>query len=183
MRMMLRDCCKGASIIEFAIVAPVFMLLLVGFIELGLIFFTSTILESATGISSRIGKTGFAPAGVNREEFIRSELRRLSGGYLSPDLLQIDVVSYKSFASIGQPEPCTTAGDPPPCVNGFDDVNGNGQWDADQGAAGVGTRGKVALYRVNYPWSIFTPLMRQVIGNSNGIYNISAIATVKNENF
>ncbi|MCE2926711.1 MAG: pilus assembly protein [Rickettsiales bacterium] len=179
----IKVCKSGASIIEFAIVAPVLMLFLVGFIELGLMYFTSTVLEGATNVSSRVGKTGFAPTGTSREDYIRSEVERLSGGYLTPDMIQIEALSYNAFSAVGQPEPCTTFVDPPPCINGFTDVNGNGQWDADQGSAGPGGMGQIVLYKVSYPWPIFTPLMANIIGGNSGTYTISAIATVKNERF
>lgn len=174
---------EGVSAVEFALIAPVFFLMLIGFLELGLILATYLIFEGATGIGSRIGKTGYTEGGFSRENYIRQEIVRLSGGFLDSNLLTITPLSYDNFQDIGRPEPCTHPADPPPCVLGYVDVNHNGQWDSDQGTAGVGDRSDVVLYRVTYPWTVFTPLMGRIFGGSNGQVNITAIATVKNEKF
>lgn len=176
---------KGVAIIEFAVVAPVLFLLLIGFIELGLILFTTAVLEGATTVGSRIGKTGFTSGGVSRETYIRDRINFLSGGFLNPALLNIDILSYNNFNNIGQPEPCISPPTAPcpgtPGVN-FVDINGNGVFDLDQGAATAGGAGSVVLYRVTYPWALFTPLMSNLLG-TGGIYNITAVAAVRNEQF
>ena len=46
------------------------------------------------------------------------------------------------------------------------DVNGNGQWDADMGEAGLGGPSDVVVYRLTYDWGIITPVMREVMGDS-----------------
>jgi Flp pilus assembly protein TadG len=170
---------EGATIIEFAIVAPVLFLLLMGMIELGIIFFTQSVIESATNIGARIGKTGFEPTPGSRETFIRDNIVRLSGGYLNPGDLEISILSYVDFTRIGQPETCNN---PPTCTS-FDDVNGNGILDADQGAGGPGGNGSIVLYTVSYPWPVFTPLLRPIIADATGHINLSAVATVRNEPF
>jgi hypothetical protein len=175
----------GVAIIEFAIVGPALFLLLIGFIEFGLIFFVNSVLEGATNVGSRIGKTGFTTANTSREDYIRSQVVSLSGGFLDANSIQISILSYNSFANIGQPEPCISPPTAPcpgtPGVN-FSDINGNGVFDIDQGATNAGGAGAVVLYTVTYPWRIFTPLMSGIIG-TGGIYNISAVAAVRNEQF
>lgn len=176
---------EGTAIIEFAIVAPLLFLLLAGIIELGLILFATSAIEGATNVGARIGQTGFSSSGMSREDYIRSEVRRLTGGLISPSSLSISILSYSSFANIGQPEPCISPASPPcPGVAGvnFMDINGNTQWDADQGSASAGGSGSVVLYRVSYPWRLFTPLMSRVIG-SGGILTITATSAVRNEEF
>jgi hypothetical protein len=176
---------SGAAIIEFAIVAPVLFLFLIGILETGLIFFTSSVLEGATNIGARIGKTGFS-AGMTREAYIRSEVQRLSGGFLDPANLTITMLAYDSFTHIGQPEPCILPPQPPcPGTAGvnFIDTNHNGQWDEDQGRTDAGQHGEIVLYRVNYPWALFTPLMSAIMGDPTGHINITSIATVRNERF
>ncbi|NBO18658.1 MAG: pilus assembly protein [Proteobacteria bacterium] len=174
---------EGATIIEFAVVAPVLFLMLAGIIELGLILFTTSALEGATNVGARIGKTGFTSGGLSREDYIRSEIVRLTGGFLNTSQLNISILSYSSFSNIGQPEPCLSPTTPPcPGVSGvnFVDINGNNQWDADQGSASAGGSGSVVLYRVTYPWRLFTPIMASILG-SGGIYTITATSAVRNE--
>jgi Flp pilus assembly protein TadG len=176
---------EGAAIIEFAIVGPALFLVLTGIIELGLILFTNSVMEGATNVGSRLGKTGFTTGGMSREDYIRSEILRLSGGYLTPSSLNISILSYNSFSNIGQPEPCIVPPTAPcpgiPGVN-FVDINGNTTWDQDQGSTSAGGSGSVVLYRVTYPWRLFTPLMSGLLG-TGGIYTITAVAAVRNEQF
>jgi len=182
---------EGATILEFAIVAPALFLLLVGFIEVGMILFVNTALEGATNIGARIGQTGDSQGngqgnGVSRDTYIRNQIYNYSGGFLDPASLTITMLTYNDFSDIGQPEPCISPAAPPcpgtPGVN-FIDINGNGIWDADMGQAGAGGSGSVVLYRVSYPWHLFTPLLRNIMGDSNGIYTITAVAPVRNEPF
>jgi len=176
---------SGVAIIEFAVVAPALFLLLIGFIELGLILFTTAVLEGATTGGSRIGKTGFTSQNLSREAYIRDRINFLSGGFLNPAQLNISILSYNNFNNVGQPEPCILPpGGPCPGIPGvnFVDVNGNGTWDQDQGKATAGGAGSVVLYRVTYPWALFTPIMSSLLG-TGGIYNITAIAAVRNEQF
>jgi len=173
----------GNTIIEFAVVAPMLFLLLMGIIEFGLIYFTNSAMEGATNIGSRIGKTGFTTGGVNREAYIRSEINRLSGGFLNSSKLKISILSYSSFSNIGQPEPCISPPKAPcpgrPGIN-FTDINGNGTWDIDQGSANAGGAGAIVLYSSTYPWSLFTPLISSFLGRG-GIYTITATTAVRNE--
>jgi hypothetical protein len=62
----------------------------------------------------------------------------------------------------------------------YTDVNGNGNWDPDEGSSGSGNAGDVVVYTVSYPWTITTPIMSSLIG-ANGTYAITAHAVVKNE--
>jgi Flp pilus assembly protein TadG len=172
----------GNTIIEFAVVAPMLFLILSGIIELGLILFTTSAMEGATNVGSRIGKTGYTQGG-SREDYIRTQITKLTGGFLNSSSLSISILSYSSFSNIGQPEPCLIPASPPcPGVAGvnFTDINGNGTWDADQGAASAGGSGSVVLYRTSYPWHLFTPIMSSLLGTS-GVYTITAVAAVRNE--
>jgi Flp pilus assembly protein TadG len=176
---------EGATAIEFAIVAPVLFLLVMGVIELGLIFFTNAVLEGATNIGSRIGKTGYSSGGP-REDYIMSRIRELSGGILNTDNLTISILSYNNFDNIGQPEACITAQcravDAVPGID-FVDTNGNGSWNSDQGKSAAGGAGAIVLYRVSYVWKLFTPLMSALIGDAQGNVTISSVAAVRNEPF
>ena len=171
----------GNTIIEFAVIAPILFLMLSGIIELGLILFTTSAMEGATNVGSRIGKTNFYTG--TREDYIRNQIISLTGGFLNTSSLTISILSYNSFANIGQPEPCLIPATAPcPGIAGvnFTDINGNGTWDQDQGSATAGGSGSVVLYRTSYPWRLFTPIMAGLLG-TNGIYTITAVAAVRNE--
>lgn len=177
------DCQKGATVIEFALIATVLLTFLVGFFELGLLFFANTVLEGATNLGARISRTGNIPDGVDPEDYIRGVIRQRAATLLDPARITIEITSYGGYENIGQPEQCfigncttdtTGAGE-------FEDANGNGHWDADQGRTDdSGGRSSVVLYKATYPWEMFTPLIGNLMTNGSGVFTITAITAVKN---
>jgi Flp pilus assembly pilin Flp len=170
----------GATVVEFAFVFPVFILAVLGTIETAIVIFISSSIEAAVLEASRYGITGGTVPGVTREERVLDIVGDKTYGLVDMDLVGIDTLVYESFDDIGQPEPFEDANLNVVYDTGelFTDVNGNGQWDADMGAAGLGGPSDVVVYRVTYAWGIMTPLIRSVIGES--VLHASSVA-VRNE--
>lgn len=182
----------GVTALEFAFVAPVLALFMMGVIEAAMMMFVQNILESATFNASRLGKTGFTTEGATREETIRTMIDARASGLLDAALIDIDSKAYGGgFGDINQPEPYTDSNG-----NGsrestepYIDSNGNGQWDADIGAAGLGNAGDVVVYTVQYPWTLLTPLAGAFFGNDaldpdeEPVIVLTARAVVRNEPF
>lgn len=172
---------NGLTTLEFALITPVFLLLMMGIIEFGMIMFTSSVLESATTTTARLGKTGYtAPGGTTRQQQIYANIAKLAGGFLDAKKVTISAKSYQSFDQIGQPEAFNDTNhngihDP---TETYTDSNGNGKWDSDRGTDGVGGSGDIVVYTVSYPWTILTPVVNKVIGKT---ITLSARAVVKNE--
>ena len=144
--------------VEFAIITPVLLLIIMGIIEFSLIMFTWTVMENATANTARLGKTGYYPNGMTQQQAIIQNVQNHTAGLLDPTKITLTALSYSDFSEIGQPEPCITVR----CGAGqagvdYDDINGNKQWDSDMGAAGYGGAGDVVVYTVSYPWPIQTP--------------------------
>lgn len=175
----LRRCVEGITTIEFAFLAPCLLLLIMGIVEFSMIMFTMTVLESATSNTARLGKTGYTAAGSTRQQQIVANVANRTAGLLNASKITVTTQVYSNFDKIGQPEPCITHS---PCpgtagVN-FQDINGNGTWDSDMAAAGLGNAGDVVVYTVSYPWPITTPMIGAITGNP---FIISARTVVKNE--
>jgi Flp pilus assembly pilin Flp len=172
----------GATVVEFALVFPVFRLAVLGAIETAMVIFISSSIEAAVLEASRYGITGGTVPGVTREESVLGIVEDKTYGLVDMDKVEIDTLVYESFNDIGQPEPFDDANANTAYDDGedFSDVNGNGQWDADMGAAGLGGPSDVVVYSVSYAWGIMTPMMRNVMGES--ITHVSSVA-VRNEPF
>lgn len=174
---------QGATAVEYALLAPVLLLLLVGIVEYNAMMYAATVLEGATAIASRQGKTGYVQSGMSQQDYIYGIVQSRVTGILTPAQLQITSKSYANLAVVGQPEPCISPPSTPcngtPDVN-YVDVNHNGQWDADQGAAGLGTSGDIVVYTVTYPWKIMTPIMLSYLG-TNGTFTLTSSSIVRNE--
>ena len=171
---------NGVTAIEFALIAPVFLFIMMGIVEFSLIMLTSFVMEGATNITSRLGKTGFVAENTTRQEQIVKSIKDRTAGLLDPEKIHITTEVYSNFENIGKAEPCITSS---PCsgaagVN-FVDVNGNGTWDSDMGAAGLGNAGDVVVYTVSYAWPLITPMISTFLGGNT--FDISARAVVRNE--
>ena len=173
--------CDGVTAIEFAAIAPVLCLLMMGIIEFALIMLASNVMESATNMSARLGKTGYADSGLTREQTIINSIKQQAGGLINTDNVTITSKSYAQYDYIGDYEPYTDtnhngvhdAGEP------YTDTNHNGVWDSDQGTNGYGNSGDVVVYVVSYPWHISTPIIGRFF--TNDTVTITAHAVVKNE--
>ena len=175
---------RGGAAVDFALVAPVFVLLIAGVLEFGVLMLGETLLQSAVTDASRFGLTGRTLAGQTREEVIADIVTEHGFGLIDAERLEFDTLVYPSFDSVGQPETFTDqngngawdAGEP------YADINGNGQWDADMGAAGLGGPEDVVLYRVRYEWEMMTPLFRALFPPS-GTVPMEASLAIRNEPF
>lgn len=169
----------GVTAIEFALITPVFMLLLFGIIEFALVMYVSSVMEGAVAYSSRYGKTGYTAAGSSRQAQITSAISSRSAGLLDPSKITVITKVYPSFNSISQEEPYIDTNHNGTRDSGetYTDVNGNGQWDSS-GVSGLGNANDIVVYTVYYPWVINTPIIGKFLGNT--IY-ISSRTVVKNE--
>ncbi len=175
-----RRCEKGVTAIEFALILPPLIFLIMGSIEFSLFLFVQSSLEGATFAASRLGKTGYVEAPATQEETILEVLDDRVGFFLDMQQLTVESVSYSDFASIGQPEPFVD-------VNGngekditenYTDSNGNGVYDTDMGVEGPGSAGDVAVYTVSYPWRVMNPMFHTYLGET---IEITSRFIVKNE--
>lgn len=173
---------EGVTAIEFALIAPTLILMMFGIIEFGIIMLVNNMMESATTVTSRLGKTGFIRAGQTREDTLLEEVRGRTSAFLDPDKLTITSKFYAQFDQIGDAEPWNDTNLNTVAETGeYTDVNGNGVYDIDMGRAGYGNAEDIVVYTVHYPWPIMTPIMREIIGDANGNIELSTHAVVKNE--
>lgn len=172
----------GNVIVEFALLGPVFVAMLMAIFEFSGIMLVQTILEGSAREASRYGLTGFESGGVSREDQILSIVEDYTFGIIDVDDLNMETVVYDSFSAIGEPEPYTDEDGDGSWDNGepYTDVNGNGTWDDDMGAAGLGGPGDVVVYRMGYDWPIMVPIFRPFFGPD---VRLRANIAVRNEPF
>jgi Flp pilus assembly protein TadG len=92
---------EGITTLEFAIIAPVFLLMIMGIIEFAMIMFTSSVMESATNNTARFGKTGYvAPGTTSREQQIAANVAARTNGLLNPERITIATKVYSNFGNV-----------------------------------------------------------------------------------
>ena len=206
MKQLLRQCC-GATIIEFAIVAPVFLLLLGAIVEYGLYMFHSVAIESAVMQAARtasIGKTqsstGPCAATRDRAEYIQCYVKDRTSNLINADAISIqaNTVANGGLGSVVMPDICmtnpTTTGSTCPTGTPWLEVNGINGYQGGSGLtmASMGNAGDLVEIRVNYPWRVQIPFMKsffgcrgdqQQAGCQQGVAMIAAATVLKNEPF
>ncbi len=175
----------GSSAIEFAFAAPPVILALFGSLELLIVLFVGSTLESAVLDASRFGITGGAQPGITREDQVRAIIEDRTMGLVDMSKATIDTLTYSNFDDVGKPEPYVDASPGNGTYDSgeaFTDINGNGQWDSDMGTAGMGGPGDVVLYTVSANWNMMTPLISALAPN-NGLLTLQSSIVVRNEAF
>lgn len=176
---------RGASLIEFALALPVFILGVVGILELALVLSAQVLAEGGLREAARYGITGQIPGGSSREAQILQIVSNHTHGMIDVSGATVTTKTYDSFDQVEEEEPYDD--DSP--ANGqydvgetFTDWNGNGTWDSDTGVAGPGASGEIVLYKIEFQWSFLTPLFSK-FGGDDGKLDLSAAITVQNEPF
>ncbi|GAB6053447.1 hypothetical protein JCM17960_22670 [Magnetospira thiophila] len=167
---------------EFAFAAPILITMSIGAIEFGTIMLTTTLMESGLREAARFGITGQEPTTGSRLDRIMEIIDQRTLNLLDMAQAQVEVMVYPGFADIGRAESYVDGNGNGAFDAGetFTDENGNGAWDDDVGTAGVGGSGEIVVYRITYPWSVWTPLATQFIG-TGGQLDIGASLVVRNE--
>lgn len=123
---------EGATIIEFAILVPTFILLIFGVINIGLMMVIENALEAAVREASRYGITGASQTNMTRGnsilQVINNVTNKYSGGIINANQLTVTVLSYPDLTAVS---------------------GGSGQ------SGSYGTGGQAVLYKLSYPWDTF----------------------------
>jgi len=152
---------RGATAVEFAMIAGPLLLLIFGILELALVFMVSTTLETATALAARPIRTGElqTSGAASAENFKKSVCDRMS--WLGSDCaenLRVEVRSYVDFTSVGQ-----------------DDDPVKDCW-----APGGPT--DIVFVQTSYYWRIFTPLISAALVNDGSDRRrIVAVEVFRNE--
>lgn len=146
---------SGVTAIEFGLIAPVFISLMLGVFNLGQMVYGQAILNGAV---QEVGRSGALEGADTDAADIRVETlvtRVLPGAEISGSR-----VSYFDFADIGRPEQWNDGNDNGTCDNNesYVDENGSGSWETDIGVSGNGSAGDVVIYSVEVAYEPLFPL-------------------------
>jgi len=171
------DANKGSVAIEFAMLAPVFLVILMATIETGVIFFAQTTLQNAVNDAARLVKTGQTSCfttdsggkclGITADQFRKQIcdevvilLHTCNKDTNGNSDLQFDVNAYSAgFGGVSNSSPLDSDGNLPNLT-----------------AFNTGRACDVVLVRAFYRWPIVTPLLGTLLGNMKGSNHLLATA-------
>lgn len=155
---------SGVSVVEFALIAPVLLLTVMGLFDLAYTMYVNSMLEGAIQKAARDSTIeGAAPATVDAR--VTGAIRAVVAGSTPT----FERKYYASFSSVGRAEEFT---DSAPldgiCNSGepFTDLNGNGNWDSNIGGSGLGGARDSVLYTVTVTYTRPFPVA-SMLGQSN----------------
>ena len=174
-RRMHADANKGSAAIEFAMVAPVFFILLLGIFEAAIMFFSQAALQNATTDMGRLIRTGqtvcYTGSGSTCAAMTKDQFRTLLCAKVSPLVacdsnLQIDVQAYSSYGS--------TNFNPP--------LNADKTLNTTLNNYITGSACDVVLARTFYTWPVATPVLSWFLVNMAGNKHLlTATTAFRNE--
>ncbi|MCB2047025.1 MAG: pilus assembly protein [Novosphingobium sp.] len=176
----LRDDSSGAALVEFAIVAPIFLVLMFGVFELGHMAYVQTVLHGAVQDAGRNG--GLESGRTNMQSIDDRVLEQVS--HIAPHgTIVATRRNYRTFFDVAKPEDFTDANGNGVYDSGecFMDANGSGSWDADRAKSGLGGADDVVVYTATLTYERIVPLWK-FLGWDKEV-SLSASTTLRNQPF
>jgi len=157
----LRDA-GGSVLMEFALVAPPFMLLLVGTLEFATMYFAGSVIEGATKEAARQIRTGQIQGSADPLAAFQAELCGSLAGVIDCTEVLFTVQTFSSFSAVSMPLEVDEDGE---IVSpGFS----------------PGGSAAVTVVRAIYRWDFLTPMMEHVL--PSGLAGHLLVSTVAFQN-
>ena len=167
--------CGGSVFLEFAFTAPVWLMLVLGALDLGQTAYAKSVLAGATQDAARNASLETGDT-TTADAMVESQVQKIAPGAH----VTTSRVSYYDFADIGRAEAWNDQDHDGTCDHGesYTDENGNGQWDADIGVSGNGGADDVVKYTVTVQ---FDRLFKMPLTPGDATRTITATAIRKNQ--
>lgn len=169
---------SGAAMMEFGLVVPVFMTLMLGLFDIGQMVYTQAILNGAVQEAARSSSLETGDTSIADTRLV--DLVKVSAPGVTITSTRL---SYFDFADIDRAEAWNDADADGDCNDGenYTDENGNGSWDKDIGVSGNGGAGDVVIYEVTASYDPLFPM--PFVNGSLTERSLSANAVKKNQPF
>ena len=178
---------RGVTVVEFAIVALPLSMLLMGGFDLGHQSYIRAVMQGALNDAARkasVQDPSFTAKGSTTEERVTNTIKDQLQAITPGATISVTMSNYYDFSGIGNPEKLMTD------VNGngqydaddgdcFSDLNGNGKYDTDTGRDGIGGANDVVFYEAHIVMPRLLPVA-QLLGFSPD-YDMTVATAVRNQ--
>lgn len=171
---------SGVSAVEFAMIAPVLVMTLMGLFDLSYNYYADTMIEGAVAKAAR---DSTIESYANNPAALDQSVERAVHRVVPSATLTFERSAYADYTDIGQAEEFIDTNGDGSCNNGepFEDGNGNGVWDTDRArGASSGARDAV-LYEVAASYDRMFPMAR-LIGWDDTV-TVRATTVLRNQPF
>jgi Flp pilus assembly protein TadG len=176
----LRENHEGAALVEFALIAPIFLLMLLGAFDLGQSIYARAVLQGAVQDAGRDAGLESGQEGLTQiDEYVLGQVKHIAPA----GAVVTSRKNYKAFADVGKPEDFDDANnnnsyDADEC---FTDINGNGTWDTDRSKGGLGGADDVVVYTATLTYNRIVPLWKFMGWSEQN--SVSATTTLRSQPF
>jgi Flp pilus assembly protein TadG len=148
----LRRDAQGVTALEFALAAPLLLLIMAVLIELGMAYYLQTVL---IGTINAAGRASSMQSAQTTSSTIDTQVTTRIHHVIPWATVSFNRENYSDFTDVGEPEDFTDTN-----KNGqydlgecFNDANDNGVWDSDMGETGLGSANDVVVYTVTVSYA------------------------------
>ncbi|MDM7955635.1 TadE/TadG family type IV pilus assembly protein [Blastomonas sp.] len=169
---------RGVTATEFGLIAPTFIMLLLGVFDMGYNVYARAILDGAV---QKAGRDSALETGADSIGTLDAKVTENLGPLANGAVILPRRRNYRDFAKVGLPEDFEDKNsngqrDAGEC---FTDENANGTWDADLGKEGVGNARDVVLYTVTMTYQRKFPLYNMIGMSSTA--SITSATVLRNQ--
>ena len=148
---------RGVAALEFALIAPLFVLTVLGVMGVGLLAVDQALLDRATADAARLIRTGALQQAGGAEQVFTARLCADLPGIIPCNTLEVDVQAGADFAALNASVPLTASGT------------------MQNTAFTPGGPGQAVLVEVGYPASFPFDLIAPLLGGGSGTLLLSSV--------
>jgi TadE-like protein len=172
---------SGVTLVEFAFVGPVLIVMIMGIFDMAHTQYTNALLSGAlqkAGRDMTLESAGSRQAAT--DERVRTQVLNLLPEGAT---VEFERLSHFDFTDINEPEEFTDNNGDQICNNSevFADANDNGQWDPNRGRQGIGGARDAVLYTAVVTYPRLFP-MYELIGMPNDV-TLRSTTVLRNQPF
>lgn len=154
----LRGDSSGVTLVEFAFVGPVLILMIMGLFDIAHTQYTSSVLHGAMQKAARdLTLENAASRQTSIDTLVTNQVRSVMPNNAT---VTLEKQSHYEFSDVDMPEEFTDQNNDTRCNNNepYVDSNDNGSWDADRGKSGIGGARDVVVYTANVTYPRMFPM-------------------------
>lgn len=177
----LRDDRRGVTIVEFAFVGPVLMLMIFGLFDIAHTQYTSSVLNGAL---QKAGRDITLQSAAASEASIDARVREQIATVMPQgSTITIEKLSQYDFSDVGAPEDFTDMNGNARCDANepYVDSNNNSRWDSNRGKTGIGGARDVVVYNATVTYPRLFPLFSMIGLPAN--VSLSSATVLRNQPF
>lgn len=169
---------QGNAVVEFALTAPLFLLIITGIFDYSWQIYAKNTLQ---GVVSNSARAATLEGNALDQTILDNKVRDQVLNVFPKGTVTFARKAYDSYSEVGDPEAFTDANSNGRYDSGecFEDVNGNSNWDADRGQTGNGGAEDIVVYTASLRITRVLPVWA-MLGQSQQV-TLNATTVLRNQ--